>query len=102
MIGFLFEENYRINIMSFKKIIKREIEVAFSKYSQPIWFRVCKYILLVLVLFLFWDTKTLWIILSVLFVIAMALHFWYRYKTKGWTKSYGLWKYREKDDNAKI
>lgn len=88
--------------MSFKEIIKREIEVAFSKHSQPIWFRVCKYIMLFLVLFFFWNTKMLWIILAGLFIAAMILHFWYRYKTKGWTKSYGLWKYfGNKNDNTK-
>jgi hypothetical protein len=80
--------------MSLKKVIKREIEVAFSKHSQPIWFRVCKYILLVLVIFFFWDTKMLLVILSFLFVFSFAMHFWYRYKTKGWTQSYGLWKFR--------
>jgi hypothetical protein len=31
-----------------------------------------------------------------MFAFAMLLHFWYRYKTNGWTKSYGLWKH-EKD-----
>jgi len=70
--------------MSFNKIIKREIEVAFSKHAQPIWFRIFKYILLGLIIYLFWGTRLLWIILFVLFVLAMLLHFWYRYKTNGW------------------
>jgi hypothetical protein len=78
------------------KTIKRELEVAFSKRSQPIWFRILKYILLVGILFFFWGTKLLWIILVTMFTSAMLLHFWYRYKTHGWTKSYGLWKH-EKD-----
>jgi hypothetical protein len=79
--------------MALNKTIKRELEVAFSKHSQPIWFRVLKYILLGCILFFFWGTKLLWIILLIMFVFAMLLHFWYRYKTNGWTKSYGLWKY---------
>ena len=82
--------------MALGKTIKRELEVAFSKHSQPIWFRVLKYILLGVILFFFWGTKLLWIILLIMFVFAMLLHFWYRYKTQGWTKSYGLWKH-EKD-----
>jgi hypothetical protein len=44
-------------------------------------------------LYFFWGTTTLWIILVCLLVVSMALHFWYRYKTQGWTKSYGLWKH---------
>ena len=82
--------------MAFSETIKREIEVAFSKHSQPVWFRVLKYILLGSALYFFWGSRLLWIGLLVMFVFALLLHFWYRYKTQGWTKSYGLWKH-EKD-----
>jgi hypothetical protein len=81
--------------MSFSKIIKREIEVAVSKHSQPTWFRILKYLLPGIVLYFFWDSKLLWIILLILFALAMVLHFWYRYKTQGWTKSYGMWKHNK-------
>ena len=82
--------------MALGKTIKRELEVAFSKHSQPIWFRILKYILLGAILYFFWGTPLLLIILLITFAFAMFLHFWYRYKTQGWTKSYGLWKH-EKD-----
>ena len=87
--------------MAFSKTIKREIEVAFSKHSQPIWFRIFKYILLGCILYFFWGTKLLWIILFIMFVFGMSLHFWYRYKTHGWTKSYGLWKHDKSKANLK-
>jgi len=32
-------------------------------------------------------------VLILLFACALALHFWYRYKTRGWTQSYGKWNY---------
>lgn len=83
--------------MTFSKTLKREIEVAFSKNAQPVWFRILKYIVLGGMLYFFWESKLLWIILLIMFVFAMVLHFWYRYKTQGWTKSYGLWKH----DNSK-
>jgi len=82
--------------MPFKKILERELEVAFSKQSQPAWFRILKYVLLGLILYFFWENKYLWIILVILLVFALFLHFWYRYKTQGWTKSYRMWKH-EKD-----
>lgn len=82
--------------MTLRKTIKRELEVAFSKHSQPVWFRILKYILLGGIIFFFWGTRLLWIILLIMFAFALLLHFWYRYKTHGWTKSYGLWKH-EKD-----
>jgi len=77
------------------KTVKRELEVAFSKHSQPVWFRVVKYIALAALLYAFWNSLTLLIIFCILLPVSVGLHFWYRYKTAGWTKSYGLWKYRE-------
>ncbi len=87
--------------MSIKKTIQRELEVAFSKHSQPVWFRILKYILLGIVIFLFWGTKLLWIILLLLLILSLSLHFWFRYKTKGWTKSYGMWKHDKSGTDIK-
>ncbi|MEP7317515.1 MAG: hypothetical protein ABI921_02200 [Panacibacter sp.] len=87
--------------MSIGKTIKREAEVALSKHSQPAWFRILKYVVLAFVIYFFWGTKTLWMLLLILFAFAMFLHFWYRYKTKGWTKSYGLWKYHNAHPDKK-
>lgn len=77
------------------KKLKREFEVAFSRNSQPIGFRIAKYVLLGISLYLFWGSRFLWITLLVLFFMAMTLHFWYRYKTQGWTRSYGMWNYEK-------
>jgi len=79
--------------MALSKIIKREFEVAFSKHAQPLWLRLTKYIALVFLFYFLWGTTLLWVILSIVFVCGMSLHFWYRHKTQGWTKSYGLWDY---------
>lgn len=79
--------------MSFQKAFKRELQVAFSKESQPVWFRIIKYIVLGCFTYIFWGTDTLWISLLTLFVFGLSLHFWYRYKTNGWRKSYGMWKH---------
>ena len=79
--------------MSHPKIIKRELEVAFSKDAQPVWFRIVKYILLGAMIYFLWGTKLLWVILLSVFVVGAVLHFWFRYKTNGWTKSYGMWKH---------
>ena len=81
--------------MSFKKTINREFEVAFAKQAQPIWLRILKYILLAALIYFLWGTKWLWIVLLSLLGISLIIHFWIRYKTKGWTKSYGLWDYEK-------
>jgi hypothetical protein len=81
--------------MPLNKAIKRELEVAFSKHAQPVWFRIIKYILLGLLFYFLWGTRLLWIIIGSMLVVGLALHFWYRYKTKGWTESYGMWKHEK-------
>ncbi len=85
------------------KTWKREFEVAFSKNSQPIWFRICKYVVLIFVIYFFWLTFWLWVILGTLFALAIGLHLWYRYKTEAWSRSYGMWKYdKENDSNSSV
>jgi hypothetical protein len=85
--------------MKLSPIVKREVEVAFSKHAQPIWFRIVKYIVLGGLFYVLWATPLLWIILGIIFVVSLALHFWYRHKTQRWTKSYGMWNY-EKNKSA--
>lgn len=79
--------------MALSKTIKRELEVAFSKHAQPVWFRVLKYLLLAGLFYFCWGRTILGVILLVLIVLSLFIHFWYRYKTNGWTRSYGLWDY---------
>ncbi|WP_061209468.1 hypothetical protein [Leptospira borgpetersenii] len=79
--------------MSFSKIVKRELEVAFSKTGQPFWFRIVKYCVLLFLLYLIRDSEYLWHILLSTFAISFTIHFWFRYKTRGWTRSYGPWKH---------
>ncbi|MDI7166958.1 hypothetical protein [Leptospira santarosai] len=87
--------------MSFSKIVRREIEVAFSKHSQPVWFRIFKYIFLGCILFLFWKSRWLGPTLIFLLVFSILLHLWFRYKTHCWTRSYGLWKYDQNKPEQK-
>jgi hypothetical protein len=79
--------------LKFSKLLKREYEVAFSKNAQPIWLRVVKYLVLACSIYFFWRSTLFWIILAIVLFLSLALHFWYRYKTEGWTKSYGGWDY---------
>ncbi|MEP7264676.1 MAG: hypothetical protein ABI772_09260 [Bacteroidota bacterium] len=81
--------------MKFTTLLKREVEVAFSKHAQPIWLRILKYILLLSFIYFFHDSHSFWIILAIVLVMGLMLHFFYRYKTNGWTKSYGGWDYKK-------
>jgi hypothetical protein len=80
---------------SFKRIIRREMEVAFSKKVQSPFFRFIKYAILAFFIYLFWDKKIFWWILGIVLVMSLVIHFFVRYKTKGWTQSWGRWKYEK-------
>lgn len=80
-----------------KEAIKREAKVAFSKEAQPIWFRITKWIVFIGLAFFLYGTKWFWGWVIGLPVAGLAMHFVYRWKTKGWTKSWGRWKKREHD-----
>jgi len=79
--------------MPLSPVIRREFEVAFSKRSQPVWFRIVKYIIIAILVYLLWGSHWFWMVFGILFVLSLMLHFWYRYKTDGWRKSYGMWKH---------
>jgi hypothetical protein len=78
-----------------KQALKREWEVAVSKNDQPAWLRLVKYIVLAVLLYIGWGSRWLLPLMIVLSVLAITIHFWYRYKTKGWKRSYGGWRFRK-------
>ncbi|EQA62279.1 hypothetical protein LEP1GSC062_0120 [Leptospira alexanderi serovar Manhao 3 str. L 60] len=57
------------------------------------WFRIVKHCVLLFLLYLIRDSEYLWHILLSAFAISFTIHFWFRYKTRGWTRSYGPWKH---------
>jgi hypothetical protein len=80
---------------SFKRVLRREIEVAFSKKVQSPLIRFIKYIILAFLIYLFRNNKIFWWILGIALALSLVIHFFTRYKTKGWTQSWGLWKYEK-------
>lgn len=77
------------------RMLLREIEVAFSKYSQPVWFRIVKWITIVLGVYLFHDHHLFVFALLVLLILSVAIHLLWRHKTKGWTQSWIGWEYEK-------
>jgi Ca2+/Na+ antiporter len=79
--------------MTLSEIFKREIHVAI--HAQSAQFRVKKYFFFGLLFgftyFLFGAQATL-ILLGALTVFAFAVHFFFRFKTKTWTQSWGPYK----------
>jgi hypothetical protein len=72
--------------------IRRELRVAFSPRAQPVWFRVIKWTCIVVGAMLFHEQRCFWWTLASLAAAGTLLHFFYRWKTKGWTRAWGGWK----------
>lgn len=65
-------------------------------HGQSIRFRIGKYIILFAVFALFYawrGTQDTLLLLAILFVLSLCIHFFFRWKSKGWTKSWGLYKH---------
>ena len=72
-------------------VLRREVRVALSRKAQPVWFRVLKWIAIVVFVFYFWASPHFWLYLAIALAFSLALHFFWRWKTKGWTQPWGGW-----------
>ena len=70
---------------------KKELRVGFSRDAQPAWFRVAKWVIFLAVSRRLYGTRWMraWIPGGVL--AGLAVHFVYRWKTRGWTTPWGGW-----------
>jgi hypothetical protein len=48
---------YKQKSMPLPETIRREFEVAFSKHSQPPWFRILKYVAITILAYFLWGTQ---------------------------------------------
>ncbi|MBX4188418.1 MAG: hypothetical protein KW793_04800 [Candidatus Doudnabacteria bacterium] len=79
--------------MSFKEAVKKEVDVIV--HGQTIRFMLMKYAVLLLSVFLLFSWKgwrTVGIVFAILFAVSIMAHFFFRWKTKGWTQTWGLYK----------
>lgn len=79
--------------MTFKQFWQRELHVALHAQSNT--FRVKKYLVLAVIFavtYFFSDWGGVGVLLFLLTTVAIALHFFFRWKTDAWTKSWGPYK----------
>lgn len=72
-------------------VVRRELRVAFSKRAQPVWFRIVKWSVLIVLIWKFHASSRFWWILLGVFIAGLPVHFFYRWKTRGWTQPWGGW-----------
>jgi hypothetical protein len=79
--------------MTVKEWIEREKYVAI--HGQTLRFRIVKYLILVAIagsLYAWNGWTAVGMVFLTLFIVAIAVHFFFRWKTKGWTESWGPYK----------
>lgn len=72
-------------------LIRREVRVATSLRAQPKWFRIVKWVVIITVSVSLWRTPYFWGWLLGGLAIALTLHGFWRWKTRGWTQPWGGW-----------
>ena len=72
-----------------KETVSREFEVMFSKETQPIWFRVTKWMMFGGLAYLLRGKRMFWAWVLGVPLLGLGMHLFYRWKTKGWTQSWG-------------
>ena len=76
---------------TFTALVRREIRVAISPKAQPLWFRVLKWLALIAFTVCYHAASWFWSCLAVCLVVALGIHFLYRWKTLAWTRPWGGW-----------
>jgi len=78
--------------MSIGESAKRELRVALSPRAQPLWFRLLKWVVIITVSIRYRRHPVFWWWMAGALVLALTLHFVWRWKTRGWTRPWGGWK----------
>ena len=77
--------------MAMGSAAKRELRVALSRRAQPVWFRMLKWVIAIGVSLALWRTPSFWWWIAGATGFSLAVHFLWRWKTKGWTQAWGGW-----------
>jgi hypothetical protein len=77
---------------SLRASLRRELRVAFSLKLQPLWFRICKWIVAIAFVWWIWNSRWFWYIVIPMSVAAITIHLLYRWKTQAWSRPWGGWK----------
>jgi 1-acyl-sn-glycerol-3-phosphate acyltransferase len=76
---------------SISSSLRREARVALSLRAQPLWFRISKWAVFLTLSAFFWRQPLFWRCVLAAAALGLFLHFFYRWKTRGWTRPWGGW-----------
>jgi hypothetical protein len=75
----------------FTALVRREMRVARSLKAQPVWFRALKWCVVLPFMYWLWHTRWFWPVTVCMVPVGLGFHFFFRWKTAGWTRPWGLW-----------
>ncbi|MHA2296388.1 MAG: hypothetical protein ACXAEU_08330 [Candidatus Hodarchaeales archaeon] len=84
--------------------MKREVQIISDLDTQPLWFRIIKFSLMIstfLFFTIFFDIMAAITWLIFLVTCGFFVHFFYRWKTNAWTRSWGMWIASSNDSGIK-
>jgi hypothetical protein len=73
------------------KTLQRELQVAFSLRTQPLWLRLLKWSVFIAVTNRYRKHAWFPYAAGLTLVGGLALHLFYRWKTQGWRHAWGGW-----------
>ncbi|HEY0550698.1 MAG TPA: hypothetical protein VGF13_13925 [Verrucomicrobiae bacterium] len=85
---------------TFADFVRREMRVALSPKAQPVWFRVLKWGFFLPFMYWLWHTRWFWLVTACMVPACLGLHLFFRWKTTGWTRPWGLWNDVKSADGA--
>ena len=77
--------------MTIQESLRREARVAFSPRSQPVWFRLLKWVIAIGISAALWRSPFFWWWILGALGLGVSVHFVWRWKTKGWTQPWWGW-----------
>ena len=81
--------------------LRREWRVAFSRKGQSVPVRLTKWALFLAVAAALYRTGAFWLWTAGLPLLCVAVHFFYRWKTRGWTRAWGGWSELDFDETSR-
>ena len=80
-----------LGLLSLRDAVRLECHIAFSKAAQPVWFRAIKWAVILTLAWTYWRAPYFWPSVAGLVVVALSLHFIWRFKTRRWTQPWRGW-----------
>jgi hypothetical protein len=78
-------------VTDFRRVVRREIRVAITRNPQRPAIRILKWVIIIALIAALWRTPSFWWWIVGAAALGFGGHFFWRWKTHGWTRPWGGW-----------